>query len=408
VTPEDASEIKPLSLAELGLSEEEIELLGLAEQGEPVEQFTESTPQSQPPQEPEPTPEPEPLEIGEMGGDAGKVGEEQTAAQQGNESQQNIEGLGLTDEELAILGGLAKTTDSSSSEAKALVPPKPPEPSEISGENEEMDLLDLNLSEEQLAEVAPVQRTAPKRQREEEEEVLWTPEDEAFQPEPLDALDDVWDQPDVQSEQPARIVLDRPKVEPSRVDEEPFAEREPPHREVSGPPVEERHAPPFPAARPHFEGREPYRGGGREPSWITLRNARATDRLHARSERPVASSDLRPPTKSSDSFIPTGNEEIDSYLRQLDSEPENYGLCLAIARVGLQTERFDMAFHHYKRLIHNHALLDEVVDDMHDFIGECGDRNLLQRLHRLLGDAYIKQKRFSEAIAAYNWRGQHG
>jgi cytochrome c-type biogenesis protein CcmH/NrfG len=26
----------------------------------------------------------------------------------------------------------------------------------------------------------------------------------------------------------------------------------------------------------------------------------------------------------------------------------------------------------------------------------------------LLGDAYIKQKRFSEAIAAYNWRGQHG
>jgi predicted negative regulator of RcsB-dependent stress response len=46
-------------------------------------------------------------------------------------------------------------------------------------------------------------------------------------------------------------------------------------------------------------------------------------------------------------------------------------------------------------------LLDEVLEDLLEQIQGIEDQSLVKKFHRLIGDVYIKQKRFSEAMAAY-------
>jgi tetratricopeptide (TPR) repeat protein len=102
-----------------------------------------------------------------------------------------------------------------------------------------------------------------------------------------------------------------------------------------------------------------------------------------------------------EAFIPTGNTELDDYLHQLELEPGNWQLRLAIARIGIQTNRLDLAIHHYKRLIKDDRSGDQVIIDLQESIDETNDQYLLQRLYRLLGDAYAQQDRYREAVAAY-------
>jgi hypothetical protein len=101
---------------------------------------------------------------------------------------------------------------------------------------------------------------------------------------------------------------------------------------------------------------------------------------------------------------------LDIYLQQLEAEPQNHTLRLSIARIGGQIGRPDLAVQQYKNLIKNNSLLDEVVDDIHDLIPDIDDRQILHRLHRLLGDVYSKQGRFREAVEEYSWTmgGSHG
>jgi tetratricopeptide (TPR) repeat protein len=94
---------------------------------------------------------------------------------------------------------------------------------------------------------------------------------------------------------------------------------------------------------------------------------------------------------------------IDEYLKQLKADPDNDSVRLAVARLGGQVGRRDIAIDQYKLLIKKGALLEPIVDDLLDLIGESSDNEYLRRLHRLLGDAYSKQGRFQQAINEYSW-----
>jgi tetratricopeptide (TPR) repeat protein len=94
------------------------------------------------------------------------------------------------------------------------------------------------------------------------------------------------------------------------------------------------------------------------------------------------------------------------YVRQLESDPQNHILRLSVARAVGQAGMSDMSVHQYRHLIRQNALLDVVVDDIRDLIDEVDDPRFLQRLHRLLGDAFAKQGRLNEAMEEYKWVAQ--
>jgi hypothetical protein len=90
-------------------------------------------------------------------------------------------------------------------------------------------------------------------------------------------------------------------------------------------------------------------------------------------------------------------------LQQLENEPENHGLRLAIARMGMQSGQVELAAHQYRHLIRQGDILDQVADDITSQIAETNDGMLLHRLHRLLGDCYSRQQRYREAMQEYSW-----
>ncbi len=100
---------------------------------------------------------------------------------------------------------------------------------------------------------------------------------------------------------------------------------------------------------------------------------------------------------------PSDYPELQEYLQMLESDPNNHILRLSIARVGGQVGMTEIAMQHYRRLIKQNALLDEIVDDLTDMIAETSDTNLLRKLHRTLGDAYSRQGRFRDAMREYSW-----
>jgi hypothetical protein len=100
----------------------------------------------------------------------------------------------------------------------------------------------------------------------------------------------------------------------------------------------------------------------------------------------------------------TGNDILDTFMRQLEADPENDVLRLSVARVSGQIGLTDLAVRQYRHLIKYSRLLDDVVVELQDLITYNDDRQVLQRLHRTLGDAYSKQGRLREAIDAYSWR----
>jgi hypothetical protein len=107
--------------------------------------------------------------------------------------------------------------------------------------------------------------------------------------------------------------------------------------------------------------------------------------------------------QSPTAFIPTGDSALDGYLLQLEAEPDNTPLRVAVARISGQTERYDLAVQQYKSLIKTGNALDQVTEDLEELVGDVDDRGALQKLYRLLGDAYTKQNRFRDAVEAYSW-----
>jgi cytochrome c-type biogenesis protein CcmH/NrfG len=110
---------------------------------------------------------------------------------------------------------------------------------------------------------------------------------------------------------------------------------------------------------------------------------------------------LEQPTEQTGSEDPLA--DLSDIYAQLDTEPDNDRLRLAVARMSWQAHDDLRSFEHYKQLVKRKALLDDVVADLQDAISDTNNVDMLRKLHRLLGDAYMKQRRLSKAMEAYSW-----
>jgi tetratricopeptide (TPR) repeat protein len=416
----DEPDMTPFSLEELGLSPEEIAALGLSEaSAEPA------APAPTPAPEPAPTPAPAP----------GKA-----ASDEPELTPFSLEELGLSPEEIAALEG-ATAAPAETTAPAAEAPAAAPAPSSDEPELTPFSLEELGLSPEEIAaleggslasepalgsritteelnvgldfgqeldnsldfdvvdqapveQVARATRTAP---RVEEPPPPVSPEDATFVPEPLDALDNIWD-------------VAPPPVEPSTSDTTRLASRapvEPPARVVLPPrqerpareerPVRER---PVREERPRRErpAREERSSSGSRAGWGRSRDTGSG--IGAGSAQSMGGS-LPKADLSPTSFIPTGDEVLDEYLRQIEAEPDNLGLRLAVARISAQTGRADVMAAQYRQLIKAGRALDTVVDEVQDLIAGIDDTSTERQLYRTLGDVYSRQGRLREAVAAY-------
>ncbi|HEY0603818.1 MAG TPA: hypothetical protein VGD58_12945, partial [Herpetosiphonaceae bacterium] len=106
---------------------------------------------------------------------------------------------------------------------------------------------------------------------------------------------------------------------------------------------------------------------------------------------------------ASTAAVHMGGDELAAFHSMLEADPENDAMRLAVARMSQNTNDIGQAVEQYKQLIKRGSLLDEVVVDLQDSIADADDPQMLRRLHRLLGDAYMKQNRFREAMDEYSW-----
>ncbi|HNP69548.1 MAG TPA: RNA polymerase sigma factor region1.1 domain-containing protein, partial [Kouleothrix sp.] len=349
----------PFSLADLGLSDEEISALGLSE----------STP-TPPASEPAP------------------------AADEPNLTPFSLNELGLSEEEIASLG---------LSEAPATPPAEPaPQPAPAADEPNltPFSLADLGLSEEEIASLglaetpaAPPAELAPP-----------APEPE---PEPAPA-----DEPNLTPFSLNELGLSEEEIASLGLGEAPAA---PPAEAASVPPTE----PPYsaaPEATPVAEAPSapeavpetaPVAEAPSAPEAVPAAEAPSAPEAVPAAEVPSApepAAPARPPRMADAAQITsTGNDIIDAFLRQLESEPDNDVLRLSVARVVGQIGMPDVALKQYRHLVKHNRMLDQVSSELQDMIAYSDDARLLPGLHRVLGDVYAKQGRLREAIDEYSW-----
>ena len=277
----------------------------------------------------------------------------------------SLEELGLSDDEIALLAaaaGGAQETPAAPAEEPPLTP---------------FSLEELGLSDDEIAmlnETAATVHPPPSPATSESDATSW------FDLEPVVA--------DVEAVAPSAPKLEEiqtPTIMPESV--------------ASPEPIEQPVAPtvaPVPAAEPRatpVAATEPS-----EPLPVPPLTPPATPVAAAKPPAPSAAAP-QPETIHDLNDYP----ELQEYLNMLEVDPNNHLLRLSIARVGGQVGMLEIAMQHYRRLIKQNALLDEIVEDLTDMITETSDTNLLRKLHRTLGDAYSRQGRFRDAMREYSW-----
>jgi tetratricopeptide (TPR) repeat protein len=81
-------------------------------------------------------------------------------------------------------------------------------------------------------------------------------------------------------------------------------------------------------------------------------------------------------------------------------EPSDYPARLVRARQRRSSGQIDQALNDYRQVLKNAPdLLPEVMGDLNESLEEAPDH---PELHRLLGDAYIRQGNYLQALEAYN------
>ncbi|PDW04462.1 RNA polymerase sigma factor region1.1 domain-containing protein, partial [Candidatus Viridilinea mediisalina] len=340
--PSEESELSPFSLSDLGLSPEEIALLEQAQSS---------------------------------ADEAPKSGEKQTM------SPFSLADLGLSANEIAMLEQAARAEAQAEAEAKAAQGKPGTTPSVDAAVSD--DMFDFGM-----ADAAPVEkvtkRTAPKI---EEPAPKADPADTGFTPEPLDNLDDIWHLPDVEPEPagPARVVLPPLSERKAAVRSQPRDAMEPP--------------------RNRGLSRDDERFARRESSGRRERPEGRPPRSERRERRERRGAGAAAPTSSVQefmNFLPTGDSMLDDYLNQLDAEPDNYGLALAIGNLCARTGKIEIMNLAFKRLIRSGEGLEHVVTALEGLTSNVSEATTRTALFRLLGDAYSKQGRLNEAMNAYN------
>ncbi len=96
---------------------------------------------------------------------------------------------------------------------------------------------------------------------------------------------------------------------------------------------------------------------------------------------------------------------LEELREQLKAGPTNEGLRLQLARACAEQGEFDESVEHYRKLVKTGTagLEDEFVADLQSWMGREQDPKRLHRLHRLLGDVYMKQGLYQQAISEYAW-----
>jgi tetratricopeptide (TPR) repeat protein len=81
-------------------------------------------------------------------------------------------------------------------------------------------------------------------------------------------------------------------------------------------------------------------------------------------------------------------------------EPKDYPARLERARARLETGQIEDALTDYRLVLKNAPdLLGDVMSDLNESLEEAPDH---PEVHRLLGDAYIRQGNYLQALEAYN------
>ncbi|KPL86782.1 tetratricopeptide repeat protein [Herpetosiphon geysericola] len=418
-TNEAEPEMTPFSLTDLGLSAEEIAMLN-DESSQPAaeepsrfgfDNFEFEAPSSTTTNEAEP--EMTPFSLTDLG-----LSDDEIASLEGTPSAPTTEieadepdmspftfdQLGLTAEEIAALEG----TDA----------PAPETTNELEPDLTPFSLADLGLNEEEIAslqqgdddrslklseeELMGIDFALPSAEPEPEPVVAEAPAEPEMTPfswEDLGLSDD-----EIASiEAPVEPVVEAAPVviAPVVVPTQPIiAETPAPKAE---PEPETKRAPLYPVSpRPREEDQRPrdrlYNVSPRpEPKPVTETPAVEAQPVVAQTSQPSASPAVTSGGASGD------GPDFSEYYQQLEADPSNHGLRMALARMISQTASVDQALTEYKRLIKQNQLMDQVVDDLQDLIESHDDPGLLQRLHRALGDAYSKQGRWREAMDEYGW-----
>jgi tetratricopeptide (TPR) repeat protein len=424
-TPQAEPDLTPFSLSELGLTDEEIAALGLAEAA-PAASLTE---EARAPATTEPEPELTPFSLEDLGLSAEEIAALESATEPTIAEAEpeltpfSLEDLGLSAEEIAALESVTEPPTAelepeltpfsledlglSAEEIASLESVTEPTTAEVEPELTPFSLEDLGLSADEIAALdaetaaepsaeplaeegdlfdfsvieaaapetlARAQRVAP---REEEPPTPIDPADAAFVPEPLEAMDDVWNAaPPPPAPEIARVVL--PPREERRPSGEPIGGAVPTARRARREPV--------PVS------------GNRVASWRDLAAKPRSERAHLAASKPLAA-----PILAASSLELTGNPAIDEYLEQLAAEPGNLALRFAVARVAAQSGHAEVAASNYKQIIRSGIALDRVVEDLEDLIPSLNDDLSMRQFYRVLGDAYTKQGRVRDAIAAYGY-----
>ena len=88
-----------------------------------------------------------------------------------------------------------------------------------------------------------------------------------------------------------------------------------------------------------------------------------------------------------------------AYLARIEGDPADYSARLELAQVYVRDEQVDDALGQYAELIRSRSgLLNEVTEDLETLISSFPEH---ERVRELLGDAYMKANRFSDALESY-------
>ena len=386
-------ELTPFSLADLGLSAEDIAMLEGAGAAE--------TPAPAAPEPPVEAGEPEltPFSLADLGLSAEDIAllegtgaaetptsapEPPVAASEPALTPFSLADLGLSPEEIALLGD-SVSVDSVAAEV------------ELTGD----DMFDFGGGEAPPIEKV-TKRTEP---RIVEPPPPVDPLDLQFKPEALDSLDDIWDAPPPAPPTPpaAPVAQASPSVgtasaAPARVVLPPLSERrrEPPPKVTSSrTPSAQRGN--LSRDDERFARREELEQHSRDEGRFARRDRHDATRWREVPEAPPTA----PITREFAGFVPTGDPILDDYLGQLDLESDNYGLALAIGRLCAQTGRPAIMALAFKRLVRAGQGIDQLAEELEGLIEVTGDQSVKQQLYRLLGDTYSKQGRYREAMNAY-------
>ncbi len=97
---------------------------------------------------------------------------------------------------------------------------------------------------------------------------------------------------------------------------------------------------------------------------------------------------------------------ISSLRSFVEANRDNVAARLILAHAYTDNEEYDNALEHYRLILKSKSLpapvLEGVVNDLQDLLN-VENLNHNPHIHRLLGDAYMKQGLFQHAINQYNW-----